>query len=155
MKNRIVLVTGLLILCIVGQILLRSSFGDDTDRNGSFITIEQENAAGLAETNSPIKADQNSPKTDSLREQLFKQLLTMIAFVGVIGIGAWFFCKKFACTWTSGKGKNINVIETVSLGPRKLMHIVSVGSKQFLLGSTPENIRLLAEITESLNESNE
>jgi flagellar biogenesis protein FliO len=57
--------------------------------------------------------------------------------------------------WNSAKGKNIVVTETVNLGPRKLLHIVQLGTKQYLLSSTTENIRLLADVTESLDQSHE
>ena len=57
--------------------------------------------------------------------------------------------------WSLAKGKNIVVTETVNLGPRKLLHIVQLGTKQYLIGSTAENIRLLADVTDSLEQSHE
>ena len=82
--------------------------------------------------------------------QLLRQLGLMIGFVALLGIGAWFFCKKMSCGWSSNRGKNITVTETVSLGQRKLLHIVQVGSRHYLISSTGESIRLLSDITETL-----
>lgn len=79
----------------------------------------------------------------------------MALFITAVGVGVWFFCKKMSCNWAGAKGKNITVTETVSLGPRKLIHIVQIGSKQYLIGSTAENIRLLADVTESVSEIDE
>lgn len=152
-KKRIILLTSLLAVCIAGQALLRPSFGSETI--GSSLRIDQnpKNTDQPIDTNNLLLTDQENPESPNLQSQLIKQLLIMIGFVSLIGLGAWFFCKKLACNWTTNKSKNINVTETISLGPRKLLHIVHVGSKQYLISSTPENINMLTEITESLNES--
>ena len=155
MKKRIVLLAVLLVLCIAGQALLLPSFGTETIGDSLSISMEQKQIGELTDTNGIFSSSNSNPETGSLQGRLIQQLFLMIGLVGLIGVGAWFFCKKIACNWTTGKGRTITVTETVSLGPRKLIHIVRVGSKQYLLGSTPENIRLLAEVTESINENNE
>ena len=151
MKKRILLITGLLAICIAGQILLRPCLGDRQESADSLTaTMQQQKVGDMDNTSDLLAIDETDPESEDLRGHLARQLFTMVAFVAVIGIGAWFFCKKMARNWTGGKGKNINVTETVSLGPRKLVHIVQVGSKQFLIGSTSDNIRLLAEVTDCL-----
>ncbi|MHC5083155.1 MAG: FliO/MopB family protein [Planctomycetota bacterium] len=153
MKKRILLLSGLLALCIAGQILLRPCLGDRQESAISLAaTLEDQKTGDLTDTSDLFTTTDKDPEFTDARGALIKQLFTMIAFVAVIGVGAWFFCKKMACNWTGGKGKNINVTETVSLGPRKLVHIVQIGSKQLLIGSTGDNIRLLADVTDCLQE---
>jgi flagellar biogenesis protein FliO len=43
-------------------------------------------------------------------------------------------------------GKQIRIIETVHLGPRKSVHLLKIGDKQILIGSTNENITKLADV---------
>lgn len=154
MKKRIALLGVLLALCIAGQVLLRPSFGNETLGESLSIGVENESQGQHQSLNVPFEAQKEDPDTENLQSQLIKQLFLMIGFVCLIGIGVWFFCKKMACNWATSKSKHISVTETVSLGPRKLIHIVQVGTKQYLLSSTPESISMLTEIIEPLNENN-
>ncbi|MHC4525235.1 MAG: flagellar biosynthetic protein FliO [Planctomycetota bacterium] len=155
MKKRIALLTGLLAVSIVGQLLLRPCLGNETKNDELVISPDQAKTPELMNTSDLLQEEQEDLKSEDLQGQLYKQLMMMIAFVGVIGAGVWFFCKKMPGRWNSAKGKNIVVTETVNLGPRKLLHIVQLGTKQYLLSSTTENIRLLADVTESLDQSHE
>ena len=42
----------------------------------------------------------------------------------------------------------LRVVETAALGPNRGLHIVSVGNRAFLVGSTPEQFSLLGEVSE-------
>jgi flagellar biogenesis protein FliO len=46
-------------------------------------------------------------------------------------------------------GKNVRVLETVHLGSRKTVHLLRVGSRKYLVGSSRERISLLADVTEA------
>ncbi len=46
-------------------------------------------------------------------------------------------------------GKQIRVIETHHLGPRKSIHLIAAGSRRLLIGSTSETITMLADVTDS------
>ena len=155
MKKRIALLTGLLAVSIVGQLLLRPCLGNETKNDELVISPDQAKTPELMNTSDLLQEEQEDLKSEDLQGQLYKQLMMMIAFVGVIGAGVWFFCKKMPGRWSLAKGKNIVVTETVNLGPRKLLHIVQLGTKQYLIGSTAENIRLLADVTDSLEQSHE
>jgi flagellar biogenesis protein FliO len=39
-------------------------------------------------------------------------------------------------------------VETVHLGPRKAVHLIDVGHRRFLIGSTNENVTKLADLNE-------
>lgn len=48
---------------------------------------------------------------------------------------------------TNPPGKRIKVVETAYLGPRKAVHLLRIGDRWILVGSTNENITKLAELT--------
>ena len=50
---------------------------------------------------------------------------------------------------THTKGKEIHVIETTFLGPRKMLYLVQVGHQKLLVGSTNETIATLAHIDDA------
>ncbi|MDH4201320.1 MAG: flagellar biosynthetic protein FliO [Phycisphaerae bacterium] len=155
MKKRIALLSGLLLVSIVGQLLLRPCLGSET-RNDDLATLpDQPKTPALMDTKDLFEAEEEDFKSGDLQGDLYKQLAKMIAFVAIIGAGVWFYCKKFSGRWNPAKGKNIIITETVNLGPRKHLHIVQLGAKQYLLSSTPDSIRLLADVTESLEHSHE
>lgn len=47
------------------------------------------------------------------------------------------------------KGKNITVIETVSLGIDKVIYLVKIGNQYFMISSSGKNINFLCEINSS------
>ncbi|MCD6175899.1 MAG: flagellar biosynthetic protein FliO [Planctomycetes bacterium] len=152
MKKRIALLTGLLVLCIVGQLLLRPCLGDETKNDEQVLLSDQTKTPELTNTSDLFDEEEEDSGSGDLQGQLYKQLAKMVAFVAVIGVGVWFYCKKMSGRWNPAKGKNITVTETVNLGPRKHLHIVQLGTKQYLLSSTAADIRLLADVTESLEQ---
>jgi flagellar biogenesis protein FliO len=48
-------------------------------------------------------------------------------------------------------GQDINIRETIHLGPNKTVHLIEVGEKTFMVGSTSESISMLADVTETLD----
>ncbi len=152
MKKRIALLTGLLAVSIVGQLLLRPCLGDEIKNDEPILSSDQTKTPDLTNTSDLFDEEEEDSGSGDLQGQLYKQLAKMVAFVAVIGVGVWFYCKKMSGRWNPAKGKNITVTETVNLGPRKHLHIVQLGTKQYLLSSTAADIRLLADVTESLEQ---
>jgi len=157
MKKRIALLTGLLVLCIVGQILLRPCLGNETKNNEQILSPDQTKAPELMDTNDLFGEEDKEEgfKTNGLQNQLYKQLAKTVIFVAIVGAGVWFYCKKMSGRWNPTKGKNIIITETVNLGPRKHLHIVQIGTKNYLISSTADTIRLLDDVTESLEQDHE
>ena len=84
--------------------------------------------------------------------KLMKNFVIAISLVIVFGWGAYYFSKKLGGRFTTVKGKNISVVETVALGPQKALHLIQVGGSQTLLvGVTNEVVNLLADVTETLS----
>jgi flagellar biogenesis protein FliO len=150
MKNKILLLTGLLALCIVGQVLLRPCLGSGSTYAQA---LEKEKTADLLDTKDLQSKDLSGFKTDPLHGKLLQQFAMMLLFVAIIGAGAWFLLKKMPARLGTYRSKHITVTETASLGPRKQLHIVQVGSKRFLIASTVENIRLLSDVTGELGDT--
>lgn len=149
MKKRILILTGLLAVCIAGQILLRPCLGS----NGYAQALENEKTADLLRTED-LDRETVDPSTGSLQGQLFQQFALMLLVVGLIGGGAWLVLKKLpGRLGGTSRSRHMTVSETVSLGPRKQLHIVQVGSKQFLIAGTAENICLLSDVTDVLREA--
>lgn len=53
----------------------------------------------------------------------------------------WFNAKRVA-----RPSKQLSVAETVSLGEKRFVSVVTVGNRQFLIGGGPTNVQLLAEL---------
>lgn len=73
-------------------------------------------------------------------------LLSVFISLAVVLLLAWLALKFLAGRMGSlgFPGKNIRIIETMPLGYRRSLHIVEVGSKVLLIGSTEGGVTLLA-----------
>jgi flagellar biosynthetic protein FliO len=67
-------------------------------------------------------------------------------FVLALVVGAIYFSKRLLPKITNLPGREIRIIETAHLGPRKAVHIIEIGSRRFLIGSTNENVTKLADL---------
>jgi flagellar biogenesis protein FliO len=118
----------------------------------------------------PAPTEPNSPQTvDSwfntdfrpvnekpIQQDLMKRFVYVVSFVVLLGVAAYYLTKKLLPKLKITQGKNISVIETVHLGTNKLLHLIQVGNnRRLLIGSTNENINILADVTESLPASSE
>lgn len=57
----------------------------------------------------------------------------------------WFRQKKFGLT---GDGSTITVLETVNLAPGRGLHLITVGEKTLLIGSTEQHLTMLTELAD-------
>jgi len=69
-----------------------------------------------------------------------------VLFVLALFIAAIYVSKKLLPKISNLPGKEIRIIETVHLGPRKAVHLLEIGNRRFLIGSTNENITKLADL---------
>ena len=83
---------------------------------------------------------------------LFFRAVLAVLLVVVFGVAAIYISKKFLPRITNLAGKKIQVIETVHLGPRKSVHLLKIGNRQLLIGSTSESITRLADVTDGFTE---
>ena len=80
--------------------------------------------------------------------EIFYKIMLSVVFVLILGVAGVYMTKKFFPNIAKLQGKEIKVVETVHLGPRKSMHLVEIGKRKFLIGSTSENITKLADLTD-------
>lgn len=73
-----------------------------------------------------------------------------ILFVLALFIVLIYVSKKILPKITNLPGKDIRIVETVHLGPRKAVHVLEVDNRRFLIGSTNENITKLADLSSDL-----
>ena len=103
----------------------------------------------------PFENDSNlaaqSDDIPTTRELFFKMMFSVLLIV-VLGAAVIYVSKKFGARITNLPGKKIHVIEPVSLGPRKAVHLLKIGNQGLLIGSTTENITKLADVTDALSE---
>lgn len=83
----------------------------------------------------------------------FFSMMLMIFLVIVLGAAAIYLSRKVLPRFTQLSGKRVRVVETVHLGPRKALHLLKIGNRQLLIGSTNENITRLADVTDALSEA--
>lgn len=82
------------------------------------------------------------------REFIYKMLLSILVVAG-LGAGVVYASKKLLPKISNLPGKQIRVIETHHLGPRKSIHLIAAGSRRLLICSTSETITMLADVTDS------
>lgn len=80
--------------------------------------------------------------------EIFYKMLLSVVVVIVLGVAVVYVSKKVLPRFTHISGKQIRVIETTHIAPRKGLHLVEVGSRRLLIASTNEQITMLAEVTE-------
>ncbi len=106
---------------------------------GSFLA--DPNAVGLADT--PLGGG-----------GFFARMMLCILLVAILGAGMLYVSKRVLPRVANVSGKEIHVRETAYLGPRKALHLVEVGNRKLLIGSTNDSISTLADMTDTwLDES--
>lgn len=75
------------------------------------------------------------------------------AVVLVLGAIAFVVSKKVVPRLQSAGGRQVRVLETTYLGPRKSVHLLAVGGRKYLVSSTREQVGMLADVTGSFDEA--
>jgi flagellar biosynthetic protein FliO len=149
-KKRIVVF--LTTVALGGSVLLvcsAQSATDGTESEESILDpcqpqVEAESETGFLFADDPDLSDRTDYGPGGLRVAL------AVLFVVALGAGAIYVSKKLLPRIANLPGKQIRVVETVYLGPRKAVHVIEIGDRRLLIGSTNENIRKLADITGEL-----
>jgi flagellar biosynthetic protein FliO len=152
LKKRIIVISVVLVACVVGQVFLRPGMcragegpatkaeSDQSDQPQEQLRTWSLDGMGL---------DKDKYET---QDKLMRQFVLAICLVVLLGGCAWYVTKKFGTRLAMTRGKDISVVETVHLGPHKTLHLVEVGGRQkLLIGSTNENISMLADVTKAMS----
>jgi flagellar biosynthetic protein FliO len=78
--------------------------------------------------------------------ELFLKMMLSVGLVIALGGGALYLSKRVLPKVAHAAGKEIRVIETTYLGPRKALHLVEVANQRLLIASTSDHITTLAHI---------
>ncbi len=144
-ENKKKIVPILLSIALIGGIVvlrLNQSQNDEPKQ-------ETTNKADSLFSNDPNFLLSNS-NDYSYRELVYKTI-ALVAIVITLGAVAIYVSKKFRGKLVNLQGKKIKIVETTHLGPHKMVHLVKIGNQQLLIGSTNENITMLADVTGASN----
>jgi flagellar biosynthetic protein FliO len=82
--------------------------------------------------------------------EFFSKMMLSVLIVMGLGAAALYISKKWLPRLTNLPTKEIRILETAYLGPRKAVHLVKIGQQRLLIGSTNESITMLADVTDGL-----
>lgn len=103
------------------------------------------------DANSPLVGQRDfsaKPVEDLGRGELFFKMTFSVVLVLVLGAAAVYISKKVLPRITNLPGKEIRILETAHLGPRKAVHLIRIGNQRLLIGSTNESVTMLADVTD-------
>ncbi len=83
-------------------------------------------------------------------QELFYRTIIAVVFVIVLGAAAIYVSRRLLPKLARLPGKEIRIVETVHIGPRRAVHLLQIGEQRLLIGSTNENITKLADLTDGL-----
>ncbi len=81
-------------------------------------------------------------------ELFFRMMLSVGLIIG-LGAAGLYLSKRVLPKVAHAPGKEIHVLETAYLGPRKALHLVEVGGQRLLIASTNDRIAMLASMHEA------
>jgi flagellar biosynthetic protein FliO len=90
----------------------------------------------------------NLPSGPTSGREFFYKMLLSVLLVAALGIAAIYISKKLLPRFANLPGKQIRVLETAYIAPRKGIHLIQAGNRQLLVASTSQTITLLADVTE-------
>jgi flagellar biogenesis protein FliO len=101
----------------------------------------------IGDTNQVPPTPLNSSTTEALRT-----LTISIILLAVIGTAVIYVSKKWLPKIGVSKSRHISVLESVQLAPNRRVHLIEVGSQRFIVGSSNESVRMLADVTLALTD---
>ena len=91
--------------------------------------------------------------TENLDTGDFLRMMVLVLLVFALGAGAIYVSKRFLPKIANLSGKRLRIVETVHLGNRRTIHLVEIGGRRLLVGSTSENLTTLADVTDTVCET--
>ena len=135
-------------------VLLAETIQQDTKEG---INTESNNQDKSVDSASPTMTLEDRPEdlpaspasVKKVESELFYKMLLSVVLVIALGSAVIYVSKKILPRFSNLPGKQIRVIETTHIAPRKGLHLVQVGVRRLLIASTNEQITMLADVTES------
>ncbi len=89
----------------------------------------------------------SKPEDAGKNTEILIKTIKAIVYVVILGICALFLTKRLGPKLNKVSNKRIRVVEHVSIGVRKSLHLVEIGDQTVLLGITPDRITKLCNVT--------
>ena len=81
--------------------------------------------------------------------ELFLKMMLSVGLVLGLGGAALYVSRRVLPRVTHAPGKEIHILETAYLGPRKALHLVEVGGQRLLIASTSDHVTMLTTVNET------
>ena len=139
------ILAGVLLLTVARGTAAPSSIvnGVTTTEEGQLASAKQGEAGQTTDS-----ATTEQPSVLSGREFYYKMLLSVLLVAGM-GVAAVYVLKKVLPRISNLPGKQIRVVETAYIAPRKGIHLIQIGARRLLIASTNETITMLSDVTDS------
>lgn len=122
--------------------------------------VENMEAAAVAEQASPalpatkdtrkeseIPLNLDGPKKAASEGSGLFRILFTISILGLVGVGAFFFLRKYKIPQAAKHQTQIKVLQQHYLGPKKSLAIVRVAGESILIGITDHNISMIKNLS--------
>ena len=84
--------------------------------------------------------------------RMLLQWLLSLAFVVVIAYVVTYFLRRLNFGRMATRAGAVRVVETIPLGPNRAVHLVAVGARRLLIGTTAQQVTLLEDVTGQVEE---
>jgi flagellar biogenesis protein FliO len=83
---------------------------------------------------------------------LLLKMLAAVIVILVLGGLVIFLIKRVLPRISRPTGKNVSILESVYLGPKKAVHLLEADGRRFLVGCSRDEISMLAELTRGFDQ---
>jgi len=83
--------------------------------------------------------------------ELLMRMMGGLLIVIALMMAVFYLSKRVLPKLSKNAGKEIEILETTVLGPRKYLHVIRVANQRLLLGSTNDRINMLAHLVDDLS----
>lgn len=117
--------------------------------NAETAEVPAEPVKGMADTRkeSEIPLNLEAPKKAASEDSGIFRILFTLSILGIVGVGAFFFLRKYSVPKAMKQQTQIKVLQQHYLGPKKSLAIVRVAGESILIGVTDHNISMIKSLS--------
>ncbi len=86
---------------------------------------------------------------------IYWRMMLAILLVLVLGAAVYYVSKKLGGKIVNMPNRQIRLVETLYLGSRKALHLIKVGDRSIIIGTTPTAITRIADLGQNTDGSSE
>jgi flagellar biogenesis protein FliO len=83
---------------------------------------------------------------------IYWRMMLAVLLVLALGVAAYYVSKKLSGKIINLPNRQIKLVETLYLGSRKALHLIKVGNKSIIIGTTPTTITRIAELERDIGD---